>query len=149
VTTEIYREVFMLKAKVTYVDGLQFVGEASSKHAIVMDGDPSAGGHNTGPRPMDLLLIGAGGCSGMDVISILKKKKQDVTGLEIKVKGEKAEAYPRKFTEISLEFIVKGRNISEEAVKRAVELSMGKYCSVKATLEGSAKISYSYAIIQE
>jgi putative redox protein len=139
----------MLKAKVTFVDGLQFVGEATSKHAIVMDGDPSVGGHNTGPRPMELLLIGAGGCSGMDVISILKKKKQDVTGLEIKVKGNKAEDYPKKFTEISLEFTVKGRNISEEAVKRAVELSMGKYCSVKATLEGSAEISYSYSIIQE
>jgi putative redox protein len=139
----------MLDAKITYIKGLQFIGDSSSGHAIVMDGDPSVGGHNTGPRPMELLLLGAGGCSGMDVISILKKKKQEVTGLEIKVKGKKAEDYPKKFTHITLEFIIKGRDISEEAVKRAIELSMNKYCSVKATLEGAAKIGFSYKIIQE
>jgi len=135
----------MTNAKVTFVQGLQFVGEASSGHAIVMDSDPA----NSGLRPMELLLLGIGGCSGMDVVSILKKKKQDVTGFEINVKGEKAEDYPKKFTEINLEFIVRGRNISEDAVKKAIDLSMNKYCSVKATLEGSAKISFSYKIIQE
>jgi len=139
----------MLDAKITYVKGLQFVGDSSSGHAVVMDGEPSVGGHNTGPRPMELLLLGAGGCSGMDVISILKKKRQAVTGLEILVKGKKAEDYPKKFTNITLEFIVKGRYISEEAVKKAIELSMNKYCSVKATLEGAAKIGFSYKIIQE
>jgi putative redox protein len=135
----------MTNAKVTYVQGLQFVGGASSGHALVMDSDPA----NSGLRPMELLLLGIGGCSGMDVVSILKKKKQDVTGFEINVKGEKAEDYPKKFTEINLEFIVRGRNVSEEAVKKAIDLSMNKYCSVKATLEGSAKISFSYKIIQE
>ncbi len=85
----------------------------------------------------------------MDIISVLSKKKQYVTGLEINVKGKKADDYPRKFTEITLEFLVHGRNISEAAVKRAVELSMNKYCSVKATLEGSAKIRFSYKIINE
>jgi putative redox protein len=135
----------MTNAKVTYVQGLQFVGGASSGHALVMDSDPA----NSGLRPMELLLLGIGGCSGMDVVSILKKKKQDVTGFEINVKGEKAEDYPKKFTEINLEFIVRGRNISEDAVKKAIDLSMNKYCSVKATLEGSAKISFSYKIIQE
>jgi len=139
----------MLEAKVTYVDGLQFVGEAASGHAIVMDGDKEVGGRNTGARPMELLLIGLGGCSGMDVVSILKKKKQEINGVEIKVKGEKAENYPKKFTDIDIEFIVRGRNVSEDAVKRAVELSMGKYCSVKATLEGSAKVTWSYKIIEE
>jgi putative redox protein len=139
----------MLDAKITYVKGLQFVGDSSSGHAIVMDGEPSVGGHNTGPRPMELLLLGAGGCSGMDVISILKKKRQEVTGLEIRVKGETADDYPKKFTHITLEFIVKGRDISEEAVRKAVELSMNKYCSVKATLEGAAKIGFSYKIIKE
>ena len=138
-----------MKAKVTYVKGLQFVGDSSSGHAVIMDGDTSVGGENTGPRPMELLLIAAGGCSGMDVISILKKKKQAVTGLEIRVSGQKAEEYPKKFTEIFLEFVIKGRNIEEPAVKRAVELSMTKYCSVKSTLEGSAEIKYSYTIIQE
>ena len=139
----------MLEAKVTYINGLQFVGEASSGHAMVMDGETSVGGRNTAVRPTELLLIGLGGCSGMDVVSILKKKKQDLRGLEIIIRGEKAESYPQKFTDIIIEFVVKGRNISDEAVKRAVDLSMEKYCSVKATLEGSAKISFSYRIIQE
>jgi len=139
----------MTNAKVTYVQGLQFVGKASSGHAIVMDSDPEVGGHDTGLRPMELLLVGLGGCSGMDIISILKKKKQSITGLEINVKGEKSEKHPRKFTEIDLEIVVRGRNISEEAVKRAVDLSMNKYCSVKATLECSAKINFLYKLIQE
>jgi len=139
----------MSEAIVTYVQGLQFVGEASSGHAIVMDGNPEVGGHNSGLRPMELLLIGLGGCSGMDIVSILKKKKQDVTGLEINVKGKKAEDYPKKFTEITLEFVVKGKDISEDAVKRAIDLSMNRYCSVKATLEGTAKIDFSYRILTE
>ncbi|OGW38708.1 MAG: osmotically inducible protein OsmC [Nitrospirae bacterium RBG_13_39_12] len=139
----------MKNAKVTYIQGLQFVGVASSGHAIVMDSDPGVGGNNTGPKPMELLLMGIGGCSGTDIISILRKKQQDFTGLEINVKGEAAEDYPKKFTNINLEFIVKGRNISEDAVKRSIDLSMNKYCSVKATLEGSSKISFSYKIIQE
>jgi putative redox protein len=138
-----------MNAKVTYVKGLQFVGDAESGHAMIMDGDKSVGGENTGPRPMELLLIAAGGCSGMDVISILKKKRQNVTALEINVSGQKAEEYPKKFTEITVEFIVKGKRIEESAVKRAVELSMTKYCSVKATLEGTAKVNYSFTIIQE
>jgi len=139
----------MSLAKVTYVQGLQFVGEASSGHSIVMDGDPKVGGHNSGLRPMELLLVGLGGCSGMDIISVLKKKKQDVTGLEIILKGERANNYPKQFTEITIEFLVKGRGISEDAVKKAIDLSMNKYCSVKATLEGTAKIDFSYEIIQE
>lgn len=139
----------MLKAKVTYVNGMQFVGEADSGHAIVMDGTPEVGGKNTGLRPMELLLIGIGGCSGMDVVSILKKKKQNISGFEININGQKAETYPQKFTEIDIEFIIRGKNISEEAVKRAAQLSMEKYCSVKATLEGSAKINYAYKIIEE
>jgi putative redox protein len=139
----------MSKAKVTYVNGLQFVGEADSGHAIVMDGTPDVGGRNTGLRPTELLLIGIGGCSGMDIVSILKKKKQDVKGVEININGQKAENYPKKFTEIQLEFVIAGKDISEEAVKRAVQLSMEKYCAVKATLEGSAKINYSYKIIEE
>ena len=139
----------MLKAKVTYTNGMQFVGEADSGHAIVMDGPPETGGKNTGLRPTELLLLGVGGCSGMDVVSILKKKREKVTGVEISVHGEKAEDYPQKFTEIKIEFVIKGSNISEEAVKRAIQLSMDKYCSVKATLEGTAKIDYVYKIIEE
>jgi len=138
----------MQQAKVKYVDGLQFVGQASSGHAVVMDGEPEFGGENTAVRPTELLLIGLGGCSGMDVISILKKKRQDVRGLEINVTGEKAQEYPKRFTDIGIEFVVTGRNISEEAVKRAIDLSMERYCSVKATIEGSAKIHFSHRIVE-
>lgn len=138
-----------MDAKVTLVGGMQFVGQASSGHAIVMDGDHEVGGNDTGLRPSELLLIGIGGCSGMDIISILRKKQQDVTGFHINVKGNKADNYPKKFNDITLEFVVKGRKISDEAVKRAVELSMTKYCSVKATLEGSAKIDFTYKIVED
>ncbi len=139
----------MPQAKVVFTEGLQFVGEASSGHAIVMDGDPEVGGDNTGLRPMELLLVGLGGCAGMDVVSILRKKKQELTGLEITVRGQKAEHYPKKYTDIGIEFLIKGKRISEEAVKRAIDLSMNKYCSVKATLDGSAKISFTYKIVTE
>ncbi len=136
----------MLKAKVKWAGGLQFVGQSGTGHAIVMDGSPDYGGENTGMRPMELLLVGLGGCSGMDIASILAKKKQDVRGIEINVKGKQPEEYPKRFTEIEIEFIVKGKKLSEDAVKRAVQLSMEKYCSVKATLEHSAKIIHSYKI---
>lgn len=137
----------MLNATVKWVDSLQFIGESGSGHAIVMDGDAEVGGNDTGMRPTELLLIGLGGCSGMDIASILKKKKQQVTGIEARIKGEKADTYPKKITEIEIEYIVSGKDLSEEAVKRAIDLSMEKYCSVKATLEGSAKIKYTYRII--
>lgn len=136
-----------MNARIKWVEGLQFLGESASGHALVMDGDVESGGKNTGMRPTELLLIGLGGCSGMDIASVLQKKKQEVTDIFINVNGTKAESYPKKFTEIEIEFVVSGRGISEEAVKRAVELSMEKYCSVKATLEGSAKIKFGYKVI--
>jgi len=138
----------MPKAKITYTDGMQFVAQAESGPAIVMDTDVKFGGGNTGPTPMELLLMGVGGCSGMDIVSVLRKKREILTGLEINVDGTKAKDYPQKYTDIDIEFIVKGKNLSEEAVKRAVQLSMDKYCSVKATLEGSAKISFRYKIVE-
>ena len=137
-----------MEAKVKYVDGLQFVGEAGSGHAIVMDGEQTFGGHNTALRPTELLLIGLGGCSGMDVVSVLKKKRQELRGLEINVGGKRAEEHPKKFTDINIEFVATGHNLSEDAVKRAVDLSMEKYCSVKASLEGCANITFSYRIIE-
>ena len=139
----------MVEARVKYMEGLQFVGQASSGHAIVMDGDIAHGGSNTGLRPTELLLIGLGSCSGMGIVSILKKKKQDVRGLEVIVRGEKEETYPQKFSDITMQFVVSGRNLSEEAVKRAVELSMEKYCAVKATLEGSPEMDFSFTILEE
>ncbi len=139
----------MVEARVKYTEGLQFVGQASSGHAIVMDADATHGGGNTGLRPTELLLIGLGSCSGMGIVSILKKKKQDVTGLEIIVRGEKEESYPQKFRGITMEFVVTGRDLSEEAVRRSVELSLGKYCAVKATLEGSPEMNFSFRVREE
>lgn len=139
----------MTRATVTFTGGMQFVASADSGHALVMDADTASGGKNTGSRPMELLLMGIGGCSGMDIISILRKKKQQVTGLEADVSGTVADEYPHKYTGITIEYVVRGKGLSEEAVKRAVQLSMDKYCSVKATLEGSASINFSYRIIEE
>ncbi|SPQ01430.1 Protein YhfA [Candidatus Sulfobium mesophilum] len=139
----------MANAIIRYNGGLQFVGEADSRHAVVMDGEEKFGGRDSGARPMELLLMGIGGCSGMDVVSILKKKTERVTGLEINVDGKIAEDYPHKYTDINIEYVVRGKGLSEEAVKRAIQLSMDKYCSVKATLEGSAKITFSYKIVEE
>ena len=137
----------MSRARVKLVEGLQFVGVADSGHAVVMDGTLSSGGRNTGSTPMELLLMGIGGCSGMDVASILRKKRQRLTGLEINVRGEKPDTYPKGFKDIELEFIVKGKEIEEEAVKRAIELSMEKYCSVKASLK--AEVKWTYKIEEE
>ena len=138
----------MVEARVRYLDGVQFVGEASSGHVVFMDGD-SGEGKNAGLMPTDLLLIGLGSCSGMAALSILRKKKQDLTGFEIVVKGEKEDEWPKRFTTITIEFIVKGNNLSETAVKRAIELSMEKYCTVKATLEGSPDVNFGYQIVEE
>jgi putative redox protein len=135
-----------MQASVKFVDGLRFVGEADSGHALLMDGDPTYGGFDSAPRPMELLLMGLGGCTGMDTVSILRKKKQPFTGVEINIKGTRAEQYPMRFTDITIEFVIKGKGVSEEAVKRAVGLSMEKYCSVKATLESGAKVDFTYRI---
>ena len=136
----------MIEAKIKYAGGMLFSARTDSGHEVLMDADPQFGGADKGPRPMELLLAGLGGCTAMDVISILKKKKQEVTGLEIKVKGERAEEHPKKYTAIEVEFLVKGKGISPEAVKRAVQLSMDKYCSAKATIESGAKVTYAYRI---
>ena len=139
----------MPNAKVTLVSGMQFIAGADSGHAVVMDSTPDVGGNNTGARPMELLLMAFGGCSGMDVISILRKKKQNVSRFEINVRGEKAETAPHYYTDLHIEYVITGKDISEEAVKRAIELSLGKYCSVGATLGKAAKITHSYRIINE
>ncbi|MDA8433930.1 MAG: OsmC family protein [Nitrospiraceae bacterium] len=139
----------MAKAKITFTSGLQFVGEADSGHAVVMDGEEKSGGRNSGPRPMELLLLGLGGCTGMDVVSILRKKREPVIGLEVNVNGIMAEDYPHKYTEMEIGYVVKGKGVTEGGVKRAIELSMEKYCSVKATLEGAAKIGWSCRIVEE
>jgi putative redox protein len=138
----------IMKSRMKLVEDMQFVGTADSGHAVIMDAPPSVGGNNTGSKPSELLLMAFGGCSGMDVISILRKKKQDVTNFEINVNGETPDKHPRYFSDIHIEYVVTGRNISEEAVQRAIELSLGKYCMVGITIGKAAKITHSYKIIQ-
>ncbi len=137
----------MVEAKVTLIQDMQFNGEATSGHTLTMDADDASGGRNAGFRPMELLLVGFGGCSGMDVISILRKKRQNVSGLEINVKGEKTEDYPKIYKTVHIEYIVKGKGIEKEAVERAITLSLDKYCSVGATLAKAGTITHSYRIV--
>jgi len=138
----------MVEAKVILVDNMQFRGTASSGHTLIMDADGKSGGHNKGFRPMELLLVGFGGCSGMDVISILRKKKQQVSGIEITVKGKKSDAAPKIYKEIHIEYVVKGKGVEKGAVERAIELSLKKYCTVGATLAKAGTITHGYRIVE-
>ena len=139
------------QSTVKYVDGMQFVGETGTGHAIVMDAAPAVGGHNTGCRPMELLLVGLGGCTAMDVVSILRKKKLHINGVNVNMKGNwvTGDEYPKYFESIDMEYVVSGKGITEDAVKRAIELSETKYCSVAASLRGTSKITTSYKIANE
>lgn len=136
-------------AQVTWVEGMQFVGEVRSGHAIVLDGREEVGGRNTGPRPMALLLVGLAGCTAMDVVYILKRRRQAVTGLQVQVEAERAEDHPKVYTSIKLNFIVRGRDISEKAVADTVQISQEKYCSAAAMLGAVAEIGYTYQIVEE
>jgi len=139
----------MLNATVKWIDGAAFVGEASSGHAIVMDGPPDHGGRNIGLRPMELLLIGMGGCSSVDVIGILQKARQDVVDCVAHLEAERADAVPAVFTRINLRFVVTGRNLKEAHVKRAVELSADKYCSASIMFgKAGVEITHSYEIVE-
>lgn len=135
-------------ASLAWTDGLQFVGKASqSGIALVMDGSSEHGGTDSGIRPQEALLMSLAGCTGMDVISILKKKRQQVTRFWVNARGTRAEEYPRRFTRIELEYVVRGWGISPEAVERSIELSQTKYCPVTANI--NAEIVYTYRIEEE
>ena len=142
-------EKIMVKAKVTLLDNMQFTGTASSGHTLIMDAEEESGGHNKGFRPMELLLVGFGGCSGMDMISILRKKRQQVSDLEINVQGEKSDTAPKIYKKIHIEYVIKGKGVNKEAVERAIDLSLEKYCSVAATLARAGTITHTYRIIEE
>jgi len=140
----------MKEAKITWVSGMQFVGEGgASKHGVVMDASAEVGGRGTGVRPMELLLVALGGCTAMDVISILRKMRQKVTGLEINLKGEEATEWPKRYKTIHLEYVVRGRGLDPQAVARSIELSDTKYCSVSASLRPGVQITNSYRIVEE
>jgi putative redox protein len=138
-----------MKATVRWVDGAMFVGESGSGHAVVMDGPESSGGRNMGLRPMEMVLIGTGGCSSFDVVSILKKSRQDVIDCVADIEATRADATPAVFETIHLHFKVSGRGLSEKQVERAVSLSAEKYCSASIMLAaGGVKITHSFEVIE-
>lgn len=139
----------MLKASVKWIDGAAFVGESGSGHAVVLDGPPDHGGRDVGMRPMEMLLIGVGGCSSIDVIGILQKARQDVIDCEVKLEAARADAVPAVFTKIHMHFVVTGRGLKESHVKRAVDLSAEKYCSASIMLaKAGVEITHSYEIVE-
>jgi putative redox protein len=139
----------MAEATVILNKEMAFSGMSGSGHSLVMDAVEASGGQNRGFRPMELLLVAFGGCTGMDVISILRKKRQDVTGLEMHVKGDQADSFPHIYTAVHIEYVVKGKGVQREAVERAIELSLTKYCSVGATLASAGTITHSHQIVED
>ncbi len=137
-----------MDAKVVWKSGMSFDGTASSGLILPVDTSVESGGNDSGFRPMELLLVGLAGCTAMDVISILKKKRQDVTNFEVRVRGERAEDHPKVFTHILIEYVVTGRELDRTAVERAVELSETKYCSAQAMLGKVARIENKITIQQ-
>jgi len=137
-----------VKAVVNFEQGMTFTGSANSGFTLQMDASPSVGGDDSGFRPMELLLIGLGGCTGIDVISILRKKRQDVTAFKINLDAKQAEGYPHIFTDIAITYIIHGRGVNPKAVERAIELSETKYCSAQAMLAKAANITNSFEIIE-
>ena len=138
-----------MKASIRWVEDVMFIAESESGHVVAVDGPPSAGGRNVGARPMELVLMGLGGCASFDVMTMLKKARQDVTGCVANLEAERADSIPSVFTKIHLHFVVTGRELKESQVKRAIDLSADKYCSASIMLRrGGVEITHDYEIIQ-
>ena len=138
-----------MKARAKWVEGMAFMGEAGSGHAVMMDGAPEYGGRNIGIRPMEMLLIGLAGCTGFDVVQILKKGRENVTGCEVEVEAERAASDPKVFTKIHLAYRITGKGLSQAKAERAVTLSKEKYCSASIILGATAEMSYALEVVDE
>jgi putative redox protein len=128
---------------------MSFIARTGSGHLVAMDGAPEGGGNNLAPRPMEMVLVGTGGCSAYDVVLILKRGRHDVRGCEVEVSAERAASDPKVFTRIAMKFVVRGRNLNRETVLRAVQLSHEKYCSATAMLAKTAEITHSVEIVDD
>ena len=138
-----------MKAKVSWLNNAMFLGESGSGHSVVLDGPESAGGRNSGIRPMEMLLLGMGGCASFDVISILKKSRQQITDCQSYLEAERADAVPAVFTKIHIKFVVSGHQLKEKQVARAVSLSAEKYCSASIMMEAAGvEVSHSYELLE-
>jgi putative redox protein len=135
-----------MEVQIKWVDGVMFVGETGSGHAVVMDGPPEHGGRNVGIRPMEMILLGLGGCSSFDVVQILQKGRHDVTRCVTKISAERVDSIPSVFSNIHLHFEVSGNNLKETAVERAVRLSAEKYCSAAIMLEKAVEITHDFEV---
>lgn len=138
-----------MKARIKWTEQAQFVGSSDSGHAVVMDGPQGGGGRNLGLRPMEMVLLGTGGCTAYDVVDILKKSRQPVEDCVVEIDAERADEPPKVFTRIHIRFVVTGKGLSESAVKRAIDLSAEKYCSASIMLRrAGVQISHDYQIIE-
>jgi putative redox protein len=137
-----------MKAKITWINGRAFLGESGSGHSVVMDGAPEAGGRNIGVRPMEMLLLGLGGCTAFDVVMILEKSRENITGCEVELISERASEDPKVFTHVKMVYTVTGKNLKPAAVERAIKLSADKYCSASKMFEFTAKIEHEWKIIE-
>lgn len=137
-----------MKARVKWVEDMSFLGMTESGHAVLMDGPPDAGGRNLGPRPMEMLLLGAGGCTSFDVVLILKKGRHAVSGCEVSIDAERATSDPKVFTKIHLHFVVSGKDLKPEAVERAIKLSAEKFCSATIMLGKTATVTHDFELVE-
>jgi putative redox protein len=135
-------------AKITWVDGALLVAEGGSGHTITMDGAPDIGGRNLATRPMEMVLMGMGGCTAMDVVSMLKKQRQDIEGIEISLVAERAGDHPMVFTSVKVVYTVRGRRLNRSLIERAVSLSDEKYCSATAMIKKSASVSHEVVLVE-
>ena len=135
-------------AKIFWVEGALFVAEAGSGHTITMDGSPDVGGRNLAARPMEVVLLGMGGCTAIDVVSMLKKQRQDIEGVEVSLVAERADEHPKVFNQVKLVYTVRGRKLSKALVERAVALSDEKYCSATAMVRKSANITHEVVLVE-
>ena len=129
-------------------DGMTFLAETGSNHVVAMDGAPDGGGRNLAPRPMEMVLLGTGGCSAYDVVVILKKSGQDVTGCEVKLTAERASTDPKVFTRIHMHWTVRGRGLKRNLVEHAVRLTHEKYCSATAMLSKTAEVTRDFEVVE-
>ncbi len=137
-----------MKATIKWLDGVSFVGESESGHAVVLDGPPTAGGRNIGIRPMELVLIGMGACSAFDVVSILTKGRHDLVDCQAELSAERARDEPQVFTRIHVHYIVTGRGLKASVIERAIQLSAEKYCSASIMLGKTAEITHDFELIE-
>lgn len=137
-----------MKARVKWVENVCFVGESGTGHAVVLDGAPDMGGRNLGMRPMEMLLIGMGGCTSFDVVTILKKARQPITDCVAEIDATRADEVPKVFTKIHVHFVVTGKGLSASQVERAVKLSAEKYCSASIMLGKSAEVTHDFEIVE-